>query len=40
MDYMLDNSTKYDLEELYEYIEDRFSYDEVELMLYLICQSI
>lgn len=40
MNYMLDNSTKYDPEKLHKYIEDKFSYDAVGLMFYKMYQSI
>lgn len=40
VNYMLDNSTKYDPEKLHKYIEDKFSYDAVGLMFYKIYQYI
>lgn len=40
MNYMLDNSTKYEPEKLHKYIEDKFSYDAVGLTLYTVYQSI
>jgi glycosyltransferase involved in cell wall biosynthesis len=40
INYMLDNSSKYDPEKLHKYIEDRFSYDAVGLMLYTIYRSV
>lgn len=40
INYMLDNSTKYDPEKLHKYVEDKFSYDAVGRMFYKIYQSV